>query len=443
MRGRGFLAGTLALALGASLGLTGCGVLGASEDGKRISYWATNMAPSVEEDEEILGRHLKEFTERTGIEVDLEVIPWSELWDRIQEAVRTGNGPDVLNIGNTWSTSLQETGAFLTLGLLELEAIGGAEKFLPSSMAATGPRYEDPIAVPLYGQAYGLYYNTRMFAEAGIEEPPATWDEFVEVAEELTRDTDGDGVPDQWGITLGGADVGVNSHFAFILGRQHGGSLFADDGTPQFDSEPQVAAVKRYIDLLAEHRVVDPADATIQNFDSNQAFADGKAAMTIAQTNTLGVLQSEGFSDFAVAPVPVLDPRPEGGLDTQTMVAGVNVTVFADTDDRKSSLQLVEFLTSRVVQTELNKEYGTLPVTLDSYVDPAFTDGDLGVFGTILRDHAEPFPQIPETGRMENLVGGAMVELFAAAAAGEVGEEDIRQAMEAASTEMAAAAPAG
>ncbi|SFC55964.1 ABC transporter substrate-binding protein [Streptomyces aidingensis] len=440
MRGRGFLAGALVLALGATL--TGCGVLGSSGEDKRITYWATNMAPTVEEDEQILGRHLKDFTERTGIEVDLEVIPWSDLWDRIQQAISSGNGPDVLNIGNTWSTSLYETGAFLTLGLLEMEAIGGAEKFLPSSMAATGPRYEDPIAVPLYGQAYGLYYNTRMFAEAGIEEPPATWDEFIDVAQKLTKDTDGDGTPDQWGITLGGADVGVNSHFAFILGRQHGGSLFGDDGSPQFDSEPQVDAVKRYIDLMAEHRVVDPADAVIQNFDSNQAFADGRAAMTIAQTNTLGALESAGFSDFAVAPVPVLDPRPQGGLDIQTMVAGVNVTVFGNTDDRRSSLQLVEHLTSRVVQTELNKEYGTLPVTLDSYVDPAFTEGDLGVFGTILRDFAEPFPQIPETGRMEELIGNAMVELWAEAASGEVTEEDVRQAMEAAGTEMAASAGA-
>jgi multiple sugar transport system substrate-binding protein len=50
---------------------------------------------------------------KTGIDVKMEVIGWPDLQTRIQTAVTSGQGPDVVNIGNTWAVSLQATGAFL------------------------------------------------------------------------------------------------------------------------------------------------------------------------------------------------------------------------------------------------------------------------------------------------------------------------------------------
>ncbi|MDQ0297071.1 hypothetical protein J2S52_005110 [Streptomyces sp. DSM 41037] len=43
-------------------------------------------------------------------------MPWSDLLNRILAAATSGQGPDVLNIGNTWSSSLQATGALLPWG---------------------------------------------------------------------------------------------------------------------------------------------------------------------------------------------------------------------------------------------------------------------------------------------------------------------------------------
>ena len=71
-----------------------------------------------------------------------------------------------------------------------------------------------------------MYYNTKMFKEAGIEKAATTWDEFVADAKKLTKDTNGDGKPDQWGFTAAGASVSANSHQAFIRGLQNGGTLF-------------------------------------------------------------------------------------------------------------------------------------------------------------------------------------------------------------------------
>lgn len=43
-------------------------------------------------------------------------MPWSDLLNRILAAATSGQGPDVLNIGNTWSSSLQATGPLLPWG---------------------------------------------------------------------------------------------------------------------------------------------------------------------------------------------------------------------------------------------------------------------------------------------------------------------------------------
>ena len=91
----------------------------------------------------------------------------------------------MLNIGNTWAASLQATDAFLPFDDDAMTAIGGKDKFVPTALATGGKEGQDPTSVPLYGLAYGLYYNKAMFAAAGVQ-PPKTWEEMVAAAQKLT-----------------------------------------------------------------------------------------------------------------------------------------------------------------------------------------------------------------------------------------------------------------
>lgn len=76
-----------------------------SGGGKTLTYWASNQGASLEVDKKVLQPELDQFEKQTGIKVKLEVIPWSDLLNRILTATTSGQGPDVLNIGNTWSAS--------------------------------------------------------------------------------------------------------------------------------------------------------------------------------------------------------------------------------------------------------------------------------------------------------------------------------------------------
>src|SRR5689334_22542648 len=132
---------TLAAALIASA--TACGG-GSSTDGsgngspKELTYWASNQGASLEADKATLTPELKKFEKQTGIKVKLEVIPWSDLLNRILAAATSGQGPDVLNIGNTWSASLQATGALLPWDEKNFGKIGGKDRFVEAALGSAG-----------------------------------------------------------------------------------------------------------------------------------------------------------------------------------------------------------------------------------------------------------------------------------------------------------------
>nr|BFF13187.1 hypothetical protein GCM10025699_44900 [Microbacterium flavescens] len=134
----------LAVGVVAAGSMTACSASGSDGDSDTITYWASNQAPTVEKDAEILQESIDRYTEETGVKVDLEVIPWSDLYNRILTAVSSGEGPDVLNIGNTWAVSLQSSGAFVPWEGDALDAVGGQDRFVQSSFATGGAEDRRP-----------------------------------------------------------------------------------------------------------------------------------------------------------------------------------------------------------------------------------------------------------------------------------------------------------
>lgn len=397
---------------------------GGDTAGTTLTYWASNQGPSIEKDKEILTPELAKFTEQTGIKVNVEVVPWSDLLNRILAAATSGQGPDVLNIGNTWSPSLQATGAFMPWDQAAFDAVGGKDRFLAGSLSATGAAGKDPTAVPLYSLAYGLYYNKKMFAAAGITTPPTTWEELVVAGKKLT----GNG---KWGLAVEGGNVSENVHHAFVFGQQYGGDAFDASGKAQFDSPGNVAGIKRYLDFMAVDKIVNPSNAEYAANQSLSDFAKGKAGMLLWQAAASG-LKSQGMAaeDYGVVPVPLPASPPAGGKKVKSMVAGINLAVFESTKNKDAALKFVKFMTSDATQISLNKTYGSLPSVQSAYSDPAFQTADVKTFQDILATSAAPMPAVPEESQYETLVGTAVKALFADIASGKtVGTPEIQKAL--------------
>lgn len=432
-RSRAAAVGAVTLSLVLSAAACGGGSTGGGSDEqpKTLTYWASNQGASIEVDKKVLQPELDRFEQETGIKVKLEVVPWADLLNRILTATTSGQGPDVLNIGNSWSASLQSSGALLDWDDANFAKIGGKDRYVDSALGSTGVAGKPPAAVPLYSMAYALYYNKKMFKDAGIAKPPATWDELVAAGKKLTKDG-------KAGIGVEGANLSNNIHQVFVLGKQHGADFFTPDGKADFTSAGAVTAVKKYVDLMAADKIVAPGNAEYAQNQSLSDFSKNRTGMVLWQTAS-ATFKAQGMADDAwgVVPAPVVSGTPGQGKAVNSMVAGINMAVFKNTKNTQGALKFVKFMGSDAEQKILNKAYGSIPPVKAAQDDPAFNGPATAALRETLATSAAALPQVPEESQFETVVGTAVKELFADAAAGRpVTEESVRAKLEKAQQQM-------
>ena len=425
---------TVSLALAATACGGGSSNGGGSNDSpKTLTYWASNQGASIAIDKKVLQPELDKFEKQTGIKVKLEVVPWSDLLNRILTATTSGQGPDVLNIGNTWSASLQATGALLPWDAKNFAKIGGKDRFVDSALGSTGAAGKDPAAVPLYSMAYALYYNKQIFADAGISKPPATWDELV---------ADGKKISAKGKSPLGaeGSNLSENIHHVFVFAKQHGGDFFTADGKADFTNPKVVDAVKQYVDLMAKDKVIPTGDAEYAQNQSVSDFAKGKQAMLLWQSASAN-LKSQGMSpdQYGIAPVPVQSGTPGTGTQVNSMVAGINLAVFKNSHNLDGAAKFVKFMTSDAEQKVLNTAYSSIPPVKTAQTDAAFNSPANAVLKDTLAKSAAALPQVADESQFETAVGTAVKNLFADVAAGRaVTTASVKAALDKAQQQMPA-----
>ncbi len=429
-----------ALAVSAlGIGLTACGGDddsnsgdGGSGSGTTLTYWASNQGTSLDNDKQVLTPVLNKFTQDTGIKVNLEVIGWNDLQTRIQTAITSGQGPDVVNIGNTWAASLQATGGFMPFDDEAFKAIGGKDKFVETALATGGKEGEDVTSVPVYGLAYGLYYNKAMFAAAGLQ-PPTTWEEMVAAAQKLTNPA-----KKQYGMSLAAGSYTENVHFAFINAAQNGADWFDKDGKPTFTGDGNVQGVLRYLDLMQKDKVANTSNAQYDNgTKSVNDFATKKVAMVLNQNNAGNSIVANGMksSEYGV----VAFPSPAGGQPVASHVAGINLSIFKNTKNKDAALKFVNYMTAADTQKTLDKPFSALPVLKDQ--TPVFTDNpaEAKTFQDIYNTKSKPLPLVPAEDQFESSVGKAMNAMFAKIATGStVSADDVKKALQDAQDQVSA-----
>ena len=213
-------------------GLAACGSGGGDKSSpKTLTYWASNQGTSLENDKQVLEPELKKFEQQTGIKVKLEVVPWSDLLNRILAAATSGQGPDVLNIGNTWSASLQATGALLPFDDATFAKIGGKDRFVarrarrrPARRARTRP----PCRCTRWRT--GSTTTRRCSPTRASPARRATWDELVADGKKLDQGR-------QVGPRRRGrATARRTSTTPSSSAKQHGADFFDASGKPTFDT---------------------------------------------------------------------------------------------------------------------------------------------------------------------------------------------------------------
>lgn len=132
-----------------------------------------------------------------------------------------------------------------------------------------------------------LFYNKDIFDKAGIPYPDTTWtyDDLRRVGQRLTVDANGDGIPDQWGLSFDVHYTGLET----VL-YSFGGRMLTDDSRRADLSEPATRRAFRYItDLFVTDRIASNTTSFVNPWDS---FVGQRSAMILI--GSLGAVNLEG-----------------------------------------------------------------------------------------------------------------------------------------------------
>src|SRR6185312_15215126 len=83
-----------------------------SDDGVTLDVWAIGW-----EAEQLVNEgYIKAFEdENPGVKVNLQAIPWDNIYDNLLTAVASGSGPDVVQLGTSYMADFSSTGALMPL----------------------------------------------------------------------------------------------------------------------------------------------------------------------------------------------------------------------------------------------------------------------------------------------------------------------------------------
>lgn len=307
------------------------------------------------------------FKAATGADLTIETYASSsDETTKIQASIVAGSGPDVYQLGTTFTPVAYGTKGFVTLSDDDWKAIGGKDQFVPTTLGMSGPDSSTLIGIPVAMRPFVMAYNTDMFKAAGITSPPTTWDELVADAKKLTSG-------DVYGLAIGYADTYDPWKFIWSLSEQAGGGFVSSDlKTAQLNSDIVNKATQQYFGFLTNDKVIDPKAAGWKDADAMTAFATGKAAMfPMASATSIPTFDKsavKGKYAFAALPsvAPGMTSRPAGAPAAQTIVSGDNVAIASYSKNKDLALAYVKLITSKDMQIEMYKYFGNLPTNAEA-----------------------------------------------------------------------------
>lgn len=339
---------------------------------------------------------LQKFEKQTGIKVEAEFVSWAELKDKLILSVAGGVAPDVSAVSSSWGDEVGEKGAFLDLTKLVNRDKAEFKEVFPTAFALWKTSKAEQYAFPFDFDLPALFYNKELFDAAGIDYPNDkwTWDDMLKAAIALTKDTNGDGQPDQYGFT------NWYFHWATLIWA-NGGSLLTTDGTkPNLNTPEARQALEFYAKLFSHNVNCSMADAKRLGSPHPPAlWKAGKIGMMPAGAWAPSIWmfdkdKNQYVMDFDVAHMP-LSPRGKRAVQMD----GQGMAILAGSKNVEAAWKFIKFLASVDVQTMSGHDLGQFPIRRDVALSKAFLPPDKPpvnkkVFVEVA-DYAHAYPKVP------------------------------------------------
>ncbi|MEU1275362.1 extracellular solute-binding protein [Streptomyces sp. NPDC005799] len=307
--------------MSAVLVLAGCSAGADEGDSSSITFMAAAYSDKSQAYwEDLISRFEKEHP---GEKVNLSVVSWNDYDQKVSTMLANHQQPDILNY-NTYAGYAAED---LLYPVDKVVSSSVRKDFLPAFTkddTYKGTQY----ALPFIASARAMYYNKKIFAEAGLSKPPTTWAEFEAAAEKIK----------EAGYTGYALPLGTEeAQGELSLWMFNGGGGWKDSaGEWAVNSPANVQAVEFLRKLSTVDKVTQSNPGTTNRTDGAwQQFAQGKVGMVMGFPGTFDSMLAKGGlkadSDYAVAPAPV----KAAGQKSATLGVQDVLMAFKSPNDKK------------------------------------------------------------------------------------------------------------
>lgn len=281
---------------------------------KTITYysWATGG------EQDFFKGVIQEFEEQNpNIDINDQYVSYDEYLTKMNTLAAAGDLPEVFNLPENNVYEWGEKGSIADLtSMFENAGIDPYERFVDASMFYT----DDHLwSVGYSVVCMSLLYNKSMLEEAGIEFPSSdpneawTWDEYVEAAKKLTKDSSGktpnDEGFDKDDIVVYGTMMPSRYTSYIPLLNSNGSGITDESGTELLIAEEDgIEVIQKIADLsLKEYCAPTNAIAADAFSDSPTMLMNGQLGMYIDGAWAINEFlnEEEQFEDLGVAALPV------------------------------------------------------------------------------------------------------------------------------------------
>ena len=302
------------------------------------------------------------FTEETGVKIDLLSNPYADTKTQIAAGAAAGTMADVVGLDGAWVYDFAKQGSIANLTEL-MEADGYDDSQLSDQIKYEGNTY----MIPVVNFAYPLFVNTDILEEAGVEEIPTTWTEFLDACDKITTNTD----KAAYAIPLSTeAPNGIQNQFSSWLWAS-GGNLL-QDGKPALTDNDKLAQLVDMVKTMKDKGYLSDGAEAMKEQDMVNEFENGRLAFMVDGISHLTTIKTESPDlNFTFANMPVMDDYSDkSGMD----VANWGIGIADNCENKEAAMQFVEYLMSPEVNAKLAQLANAFPG--NSTAEPDYSSND-------------------------------------------------------------------
>lgn len=383
-----------------------------------------NVSMVAEAKPDALKQVISRFTEKTGIQVNLDILPYPTLQEKQFTVMTQQSGAlDGVHVDCVWIGQYAGQGWISAVDDLVAETDPDyiqLSDFHPNVLSEQSMWEGKLYGLPFINAVHTLYYRTDIFDKHGLQ-VPETWEELRETARLITE---AESANDVYGVTMM-AKRGVQLLCTYVNFLGAYGGNFYDENYVAILDQPEAIEALEFMKSLVPY--ANPGVLS-QDYDEAAAtFAGGKAAMNIQWQNAapgfLDPEKSQIVGKWNIALMPGVK-QADGSIRRSPTFGGWDFGIAADSKNREAVWELILWATSPEMERELAAAMPSSRISILG--DPEFQKKYIE-YETMLEsfDYAMGRPRIPDWPQMADLIEAALSEAMTDAKSAEQALKDV------------------